>query len=380
MAIEAATALGQAEAANSAAEHARMGRVSGGLWIVGSIVAVVGLFLPGTDHASPVLIAALSMGVLAYGVGSVTGWIPWARASLNALGVGMVVTIPVVGLAIYLTGASLSYIEPLLVCSLLYAAFFFPPRWAWPLSIELLLFAGTPLVYDEGAIENAFLPRYYALVAAFLAVAWVMMALKQRLQEAETLQRRIANRDHLTGVGNRRAFDAVLRSEIEARQRPGRGRRQTDGGGPLALLVIDLDDFKGVNDRFGHQAGDEVLRATAERLGTVGRSTDMIARIGGDEFAVIAPGAGPAGASRLAQAIRETTRAAAGYPELPVATPSVGWAIFPDDASDVDTLLREADRRMLESKVDPLQGRVVGPPSLLDKEACSASSGSRTCC
>ena len=87
--------------------------------------------------------------VLAYGVGSVTGLIPWENASMRSLAIGMVVTVPVVGLAIYLTGGSISYVEPLLVCSLLYAALFFPARWAWPLSIELVVVAGAPLLYDD---------------------------------------------------------------------------------------------------------------------------------------------------------------------------------------------------------------------------------------
>ena len=97
---------------------------------------------------------------------------------MNSLAIGMVVTIPVVGLAIYLTGGTLSYIEPLLVCALLYAAFFFPSRWAWPLSIELVVFAGAPLIYDRHAIDNAFLPRYVGLVVGFLAATWVMVGLK----------------------------------------------------------------------------------------------------------------------------------------------------------------------------------------------------------
>ena len=147
---------------------------------------------------------------------------------MNALGFGMVVTIPVVGLAIYLTGGSLSYIEPLLVCSLLYAAFFFPARWAWPLSIELILVAGAPLLYDANAIDNAFLPRYLGLAVGFLAATWVMVGLKKRLVDAEARQRDFANRDPLTGVGNRRYFDATLQRELE-RAHPARaaaaGRR-----------------------------------------------------------------------------------------------------------------------------------------------------------
>ena len=81
-------------------------------------------------------------GVGVYGLASVTGLIPWERTSLNTLAIGMAATVPVVGLALYLSGGSISYVEPLLVCSLLYAAFFFPARWAWPLSIELVLIAG----------------------------------------------------------------------------------------------------------------------------------------------------------------------------------------------------------------------------------------------
>ena len=78
---------------------------------------------PRTGHRLGPGLGAL---VLAYGIGSVTGLIPWERASLQALAIGMVVTVPVVGLAIYMTGGSISYIEPLLACSLLYAALFFP--------------------------------------------------------------------------------------------------------------------------------------------------------------------------------------------------------------------------------------------------------------
>ena len=151
-------------------EHARMGRISGGLWIVGALVGIVGTFLPGASHQDLAWVLGLSAIVLAYGVGSVTGIIPWERASLRALAIGMVVTVPVVGLAIYLTGGSISYIEPLLPCSLLYAALFFPPRWAWPLSIELILAAGAPLLYDDRAVETAYVPRYLALAAGFIAV------------------------------------------------------------------------------------------------------------------------------------------------------------------------------------------------------------------
>ena len=131
-----------------------MGRISGGLWILGGLIGIVGTFLPGADHVGVGWVLLLAAVVLAYGIGSVSGLIPWESASLQALAIGMVLTVPVVGLAIYMTGGSISYVQPLLPCSLLYAALFFPPRWAWPLAIELILVAGAPLLYDERAIET----------------------------------------------------------------------------------------------------------------------------------------------------------------------------------------------------------------------------------
>jgi diguanylate cyclase (GGDEF)-like protein len=334
-------------------EQARMGRISGCLWVVAALVGAGATFIPGAVHEGTGWILGLSALVLAYGIGSVTGLIPWQHASMKALAIGMAATIPVVGLAIYLTGGSLSYIEPFLICSLLYAAFFFPARWAWPLAIELILVAGLPLLYDGSATENAFPARYLALVASYLAATWVMVGLKRRLLDAEARQRDFANRDPLTGVGNRRAFDATMLRELEARTRP-RGRRGADES-PLALLILDLDDFKGVNDRHGHQVGDAVLCEAAARAQAILRSTDSLARIGGDEFAVIAPGAHGEGAQHMAEAIRTAVGLRDSDARGPVPDASVGWAVFPEDGSDFETLMRAADERMLKLKADGRQ-------------------------
>jgi diguanylate cyclase (GGDEF)-like protein len=339
-------------------ERSRMGRISGCLWIVSALVGAGAAFLPGAVHKGLPWVLGMSALVFLYGLGSATGAIPWQRASMNALAFGMAVTIPVVGLALYLTGASLSYVEPLLVCSLLYAAFFFPAQWAWPLSIELILVAGTPLLYDSGATENAYVPRYAALAAGYLAATWVMVGLKRRLLAAEARQREIANRDPLTGVGNRRAFDATLHRELAARTDPA-GRRKADDS-PLALLVLDLDDFKGVNDKHGHQVGDAVLGEAARRAGTMLRSTDTLSRIGGDEFAVIAPGAHGEGAQRMAEAIRTAVGLRESDAPGPIPSASVGWAVFPEDGLDYETLMHAADERMLKLKgkgEQPVLGR-----------------------
>ncbi len=342
-------------------ELGRMGRISGVLWMAAALVGLGATFLPGASHVGIGWVIAMSALVFIYGLASLTGLIPWERASLNTLALGMVATIPVVGVALYATGGSLSYIEPLLVCSLLYAAFFFPASWAWPLSIELVVVAGTPLLYDNQAIENAFLPRYVALVVGFLAATWVMVGLKRRLVEAEVRQRGIANRDPLTGVGNRREFDATLHRELAARSGPRRGRRDADAS-PLALMILDLDDFKGINDRYGHPVGDTVLRDAAARAASMLRSTDTLARIGGDEFAVIAPGARGENAERMAEAIRIAVNAHDPTSSGPAPTASIGWSVFPEDGEDFETLMHCADQRMMKLKA----GRQTDVISVLD--------------
>lgn len=329
-------------------ERARMGRISGLLWMAAAIIGAIDVFVPGSQHSPTPLVLLLGAVVFLYGLASAVGWIPWDRASIDSLGIGMVATIPVAGLAIYMTGGSLSYIEPLLVCPLLYAAFFFPERWAWPLTLELILVAGAPLIYDPAAFDNAFLPRYLALAVGFLAAAWAMVGLKKRLVAAEVRQRDIANRDPLTRVGNRRYFDATMKRELERRTRPF-GRRGLDTT-PLALLILDLDDFKGVNDRHGHQAGDAVLREATARVLSVLRSTDTLARIGGDEFAIVAPGAHGDGAAGLAGSVRSAIALAGPGDDHPAPSASVGWAVFPDDGQDFETLMRSADERMLRNK------------------------------
>jgi diguanylate cyclase (GGDEF)-like protein len=329
-------------------ERARMGRIAGVLWMAAALIGIVDVFLPGSQHVSTPLILAVGVVIFLYGLASVIGWIPWERASIKVLGIAMALTIPVAGLTIYLTGGALSFVEPLLVCSLLYAAFFFPERWAWPLAIELILVAGAPLIYDPDAIEDAFLPRYLGLAVGFLVATWVMVGLKKRLVAAEVRQREFAHRDPLTGVGNRRHFDLTMKGELERRTRPF-GRRGLDTS-PLTLMILDLDNFKGVNDRHGHQVGDAVLQAATARTLSVLRSSDTLARIGGDEFAIIAPGAHGEGAARMAVAIRDAVGAGETAEGLPAPSTSVGWAVFPDDGQDFETLMRSADDRMLRLK------------------------------
>lgn len=149
--------------------------------------------------------------------------------------------------------------------------------------------------------------------------------------------------DSLTGLSNRRQFQELYTVELE------RARRQ---GQKLAVLMIDLDGFKPINDRWGHATGDTVLRrAAAAMVGHV-RVIDMVARLGGDEFAVLAPGTGAEGARALAEKLAiaiQDERVDVSDVRVSVQA-SIGFGIFPDDGTTADEVLNAADEAMYEDK------------------------------
>ncbi len=146
--------------------------------------------------------------------------------------------------------------------------------------------------------------------------------------------------DPLTGVQNRRAILERLTAE--------RGWA-AERGLPLAVLFIDLDRFKAVNDTYGHAVGDQLLRAVAHALRSVLRASDAVGRVGGDEFLVILPGAGPSAAARLAESLEAlvaATELVAGGARLrPSVTVGVG-----SGEGDAATLVAAADQAMLARK------------------------------
>lgn len=153
---------------------------------------------------------------------------------------------------------------------------------------------------------------------------------------------RASRRDALTGLPNRRAFDEELTREVS---------RATRSGGPVSLVVLDVDRFKAVNDGHGHGAGDAVLRGIGARLAAAVRSGDFVARIGGEEFALLLHGTELAGAIELAERVRVAVAASpipAGAGALPV-TASLGCAaLAPGESSE--SLLARADARLYEAK------------------------------
>ena len=191
-------------------------------------------------------------------------------------------------------------------------------------------------------------------VAAFYVVAAIALRLAMTSREREQIaialdaslreQQRIANTDELTGLHNRRAADRSLHERTGV---------ALDGSPELAVLVLDLDHFKEINDSYGHAAGDEVLRLTARRLTAAARPGDVVARYGGEEFLVILRDAAGDGLPAIAERFRASI---AGEPfdvggdEPVIVTTSVGGASMPAHARSLTDLLRIADRALYVAK------------------------------
>ncbi len=225
-------------------------------------------------------------------------------------------------------------------------------------------------------------PSAPVLLAALVAVAALVLALscgvRDRRRTAEKLRRleaetarltdeaaalarakreveRLAFIDVLTGLPNRNLFHNRLAHALAVADRNGRH---------VALMLVDLNRFKDVNDALGHAAGDAALGEAGRRLRAVLRQADTVARVGGDEFAVILEtGAGTAGprcaAERIVAAFAEPVALDGTAFELGVA---IGVAVYPDDAEDPEALLRRADAAMYRAKARGASAAVLCGP------------------
>jgi diguanylate cyclase (GGDEF)-like protein/PAS domain S-box-containing protein len=162
-------------------------------------------------------------------------------------------------------------------------------------------------------------------------------------KEAERHIHYLAHHDALTSLPNRSYFNARVDQEIAALAE----------GESLAVMCLDLDKFKEVNDLFGHAAGDEVLQAVALRVTSVLGERQVMARLGGDEFGILVPGlANPAEAGRLAEKILETLRVASQAPEARNVSTSIGIALCPNDGLDRQAVLTHADTALYRAKAE----------------------------
>ncbi|MED5490969.1 MAG: diguanylate cyclase [Pseudomonadota bacterium] len=166
---------------------------------------------------------------------------------------------------------------------------------------------------------------------------------KRQLESANTKLQELALRDGLTGLLNRRYWESCLEREFARHQRY---------DNPVSLVIFDIDHFKRVNDTYGHQTGDEVIRATARITSQLVRETDFAGRYGGEEFVVLLPGTTLDGAAQFAERLRSTIeRQQLDYQGSPLTfTISLGVATLADDMAGYQALLERADKALYQSK------------------------------
>lgn len=178
--------------------------------------------------------------------------------------------------------------------------------------------------------------------AMMVVVMRLIIALTQN-EKLLGLSERRGETDALTGLSNLQHFRERLDGEIARSERE---------GGSFALVTVDIDNFKSINDIAGHRAGDEVLIAVAETMRRTFRPFDVVCRIGGDEMAIIAPHAGPAEALQIAWRLCHNAReiTLSEFPDLPPVSVSVGCAVFPTLATNATELIDHADEALYRVK------------------------------
>jgi len=233
---------------------------------------------------------------------------------------------------------------PLFMVAVLGIVFIISFTWEFFLEGSVLTLFGADNAEESGREHW----RYIITVTAFTAIAlvpptWLLRRAVIRRERMEAEIRHLASHDGLTGLPNRRLFMDRLDQAIHRAHRDGK---------QAALLFMDLDDFKSINDSLGHPQGDAVLKLMADRLASCMRQTDTVARFGGDEFVIVMTDVTDladvtAMAEKLNRALAEPCHLDGGETSLYA---SIGIALYPDHATDRNTLLAIADDAMYQAK------------------------------
>ena len=226
------------------------------------------------------------------------------------------------------------------------------------------------LTLREGTIEDYFAPSNLQsvsslgytvfFVAATLGVMWM------EIQRLESDLVRLATIDGLTGILNRRAFLDASEREIS---------RCSRSGETFGFAMFDLDLFKRINDSYGHQVGDKVLRLFTDTLRSVLRSHDFLGRYGGEEFALVMPGIDKTAACAIVERCRQAVeRRSIEHDGRPIKlTVSAGVAAFGEDGIDLETLIKAADAALYRAKASGRNRIAAAPGEDLDRNVASAS-------
>jgi diguanylate cyclase (GGDEF)-like protein len=321
---------------NDAAGRRVIGRIAGILFSAGGLATVPAYRLM-QDPTPPAAVNVLPL--LAFLSGMACFAVPWDRLRGRWFHLVPALGTLEVAFSVWALGTHGSVVSWFYAFVVVFAALAFRARLSVGAHVAFASAAlAAPIVYmPERARENLVL----TLIAlpTLVVTAAVVAFLRERLELGNEEMRRVAGLDPLTGVGNYRTLYERLDYEIARHAR--RDRR-------FALALLDLNDFKQVNESHGHLEGDRLLRDVGRVLLETVRGQDTVARQGGDEFAVLAPESGPFDALALARRLQRSLRKVR-VGDHPLTT-SIGYAVFPDHGTTPDALLAHADSALWNSK------------------------------
>lgn len=269
----------------------------------------------------------------------------WDKAQFFEIGllfVGLILTAEIVFCGLFTSGTKAYPLEYLCIPLLLWAALRFSQREAIAATIILsgiatwgTLHSRGPFVTPDKNDSLLLLQAFMAIVSA-MTIALAAISAQRRRMEAEILN--LVVTDPLTGLANYRKLVDVLDAEVKRSNRTGR---------TFSVLLIDMDQLKKINDRFGHLAGSRALCRLADILRVYCRGIDTAARYGGDEFALVMPETSEREAQQVAARICARADQDSEQPSISV---SIGTAVYPRSGETIDLLLEAADRAMYEMK------------------------------
>jgi diguanylate cyclase (GGDEF)-like protein/putative nucleotidyltransferase with HDIG domain len=319
------------------ATRATMARTAALLSAGAALICLAGVFIPGEAQfdddvlLATAVAAALLAAILLLAYDSIPAWTMHPVA---------VCAVALSTAAAYGWGSQTAY-GPLLYVWVTLFVFYVFSRGAALVYLALMAAGYALALVLEDPAENP-LDGWIATVGGLLGTGLFVAVVRDRLGEVIRRLRDAAHRDSLTELFNRRGFQGIFDTELE------RARR---GNQPLSLIVGDLDRFKRVNDALGHAAGDAVLKRVADAIDNAKRGFDSAARVGGEEFAVLAPDCDEHGAYMLAERMRAAVNESlAAQGDDRALTISFGISTFPLHGQSADGLLRTADQALYAAK------------------------------
>jgi diguanylate cyclase (GGDEF)-like protein len=321
-----------------------MTRALGWLFVAGATIGLASLLLP---HAPQTNLGALAVNIAAAYVGGVTILVFSRRMPYWMLQLAMFAGTLLITRAIYFSGRGISFYSVWYVWVSLYSFHFFSRRQAMAHTFICGIAYAAVLTDKHEPQAGA---RWLTTIGTVLIVGAFTDALVRRVRREragrmalmEQLER-LAHTDELTGLPNRRALHEALTREMA---------RSVRDHQPLSVAMIDVDDFKALNDEHGHLFGDQVLKRLSSAWSAVVRRADLLARYGGDEFVAVLRACGPAEVQVVAERL---IRATPGEHSI-----SVGTATW-DGVQDLDALLSDADVQLYIAKRSPNRLAAVAP-------------------